>query len=73
MPAAALAAIYDLTPAETRVLELLVDGKAPTEIGIHLGISMNTVKTHLQRVYDKTGARRQADLIQLVGSLSLPV
>lgn len=73
MPAAALALLYDLTPAESRVLELVVDGKTPAEIGPHLGISMNTVKTHLQRVFDKTGATRQADLVRLVASLSLPL
>ena len=73
MPAAALALLYDLTPAETRVLELLVEGKTREEIGHQLGIALATTKTHLLRVFDKTGMSRQADLVRLVGSLSLPV
>jgi DNA-binding CsgD family transcriptional regulator len=73
MPAAALALLYDLTPAEIRVIELVVEGKQPSEISVHLGISINTVKTHLGRVFEKTGASRQADLARLVGSLALPV
>jgi DNA-binding CsgD family transcriptional regulator len=73
MPGAALALLYDLTPAETRVLELIVEGKPPTEIGTALGISISTVKTHLVRVFDKTGVHRQADLIRLVNTLTLPL
>ncbi|MGE3916554.1 MAG: helix-turn-helix transcriptional regulator [Hyphomicrobiaceae bacterium] len=73
MPAAALALLYDLTPAETRVLELIVEGRQPAEAAAHLGITLATVKTHLVRVFDKTGVNRQADLVRLVGSLTLPV
>lgn len=73
MPAAALALLYDLTPAETRVLELVVEGKAPAEVANHLGISLTTAKTHLQRVFQKTDCNRQADLVRLIGSLKLPV
>jgi DNA-binding CsgD family transcriptional regulator len=73
MPAAALALLYDLTPAETRVLELIVQGLAPAEIAKQLGVTLATTKTHLQRVFDKTGHSRQADLVRLVGSLVLPV
>jgi DNA-binding CsgD family transcriptional regulator len=73
MPAAALALLHDLTPAETRVLELIVEGRMPSEIAAQLGVSVNTTKTHLQRVFDKTGTSRQAELVRLVGSLSLPV
>src|SRR5262249_50088361 len=73
MPAAALTLLYDLTPAETRVLELLVEGLTLREIGLKLGISANTVRTHVQHVFDKTGTRRQIDLIRLVASLNLPL
>lgn len=73
MPAAALALLYDLTPAETRVLELVAEGKAPADVANHLGISLNTAKTHLKHVFEKTDCNRQADLVRLVGSLALPV
>ena len=73
MPAAALALLHDLTPAETRVLELIVEGKTPAEIAGQLGVSLSTTKSHLQRVFDKTGTSRQVELVRLVGSLALPV
>jgi DNA-binding CsgD family transcriptional regulator len=36
------------------------------EVAPVLGISETTVKTHLQRVFEKTGTNRQAHLIKLV-------
>lgn len=71
MPRQALALLYDLTPAETRVLELLVAGSAPKDIARQLGLAPSTVKTHLLRVFSKTGCRRQADLVRLVASLAV--
>jgi DNA-binding CsgD family transcriptional regulator len=43
------------------------------ETATALGISSSTVKTHLGRVYDKTGAARQADLVKLVAGFSSPL
>jgi DNA-binding CsgD family transcriptional regulator len=71
MPAAALAHIYDLTPAETRVFELVASGRTLAEIAPHLGIALATVKSHLQRLFEKTGTARQAELVRLAASLSL--
>jgi DNA-binding CsgD family transcriptional regulator len=72
MPADALALLYDLTPAETRVFELTTAGMTPAEVGEHLGIARSTAKTHLLRVFEKTGCKRQADLGRLAARLSLP-
>jgi DNA-binding CsgD family transcriptional regulator len=38
-----------------------------------LGISETTVKTHLQRVLENTGSKRQTDLVNLVASLWSPL
>jgi DNA-binding CsgD family transcriptional regulator len=38
------------------------------EVAPVLGISEQTVKTHLHRIYEKTATRRQADLVKLVAS-----
>jgi DNA-binding CsgD family transcriptional regulator len=73
MPADALAAIYDLTPAETNIFELLVTGSTQAEIADRLGIAPSTVKSHVLHLFAKTGCRRQADLLKLAASLSLPV
>ena len=38
-----------------------------------LGISETTVKTHLQRVFEKTGTSRQSDLVKLVAGYINPL
>jgi DNA-binding CsgD family transcriptional regulator len=73
MPADALALLYDLTPAESRIFELIVDGQAPSDIAVVLGIAPSTVKTHLLRVFEKTGCNRQVELVKLAASMSLPI
>ena len=71
-PIDALAALYDLTPAEARVLELVVEARAPIEIGKKLGVAPSTIKTHLQKLFVKTGCNRQADLVRLASSFLRP-
>jgi DNA-binding CsgD family transcriptional regulator len=73
MPADALALLYDLTPAESRIFELIADGQTSSDIAVVLGIAPSTVRTHLLRVFDKTGCSRQAELVKLAASMSLPV
>lgn len=72
-PAEALALLYDLTPAETRVALLVAAGRSQADIARELGVGPSTVKTHLLHVFDKTGCRRQADVVRLISSLSAPV
>ncbi len=72
-PTDALTLLYDLTPAETRVLELLAAGMTQTAIGQTLGIAPSTVKSHVLHLFDKTGCRRQVDLVRLASNLSLPI
>jgi DNA-binding CsgD family transcriptional regulator/PAS domain-containing protein len=69
----AVAASFSLTPAESRTLQHLVGGATVMETADALGISVNTTKTHLARIFSKTGASRQADLIGLVHRLMPPI
>jgi DNA-binding CsgD family transcriptional regulator len=62
--AAALAASYELTPAETRLLEAFLQGERIADYAERTGISMNTVQTHLKRIFEKTGTNRQAELMR---------
>ncbi|KQM36429.1 helix-turn-helix transcriptional regulator [Sphingomonas sp. Leaf10] len=58
--------LYDLTPAESKVACLVAEGRTPAEAAKSLGVSMETIRTHLTRTYAKTGTERQAGLsIQL--------
>jgi DNA-binding CsgD family transcriptional regulator len=63
---------YAITPAESRVMQLLVQGMAPAEAAEALGISLPTARTHLARLLDKTGTSRQADLVRLAMSALAP-
>ncbi|WP_314948789.1 helix-turn-helix transcriptional regulator [Bradyrhizobium cosmicum] len=73
MPHVALSQLYDLTPAEIRIFELICDGHTRDAISGLLGISLSTVKSHLIHVFEKTGCRRQVDLVRLAKSVSFPV
>lgn len=58
--------LYDLTPTESKVACLVAEGRTPAEAAKSLGVSMETIRTHLKRTYAKTGTERQAGLsIQL--------
>jgi DNA-binding NarL/FixJ family response regulator len=56
---------YALTDREREILSLLADGETDTDIGERLYISVRTVRSHLDRIRDKTGYRRRADLTRL--------
>jgi DNA-binding CsgD family transcriptional regulator len=72
-PLATVADLYRLTPAEMRVLMAIVEVGGVPEVAPVLGISETTVKTHLQRVFDKTGTNRQADLVKLIAGFMSPL
>jgi DNA-binding CsgD family transcriptional regulator len=71
-PAAVLATLYDLTPAEAFLAVRLSQGIAMEQAALMLRISPNTAKTHLKRVYAKTGVGRQAELVALLSRLTPP-
>jgi DNA-binding CsgD family transcriptional regulator/PAS domain-containing protein len=66
MPGEAFARLYGLTGAELRVLLALAQGLGGKEAADMLGISEPTMRTHLQRIFSKTGTARQADLVRLL-------
>jgi DNA-binding CsgD family transcriptional regulator len=61
-----LSLFYELSHAEARVAALLVQGKSVKEVSESLQVSLNTARTHLKRIFEKTGTRRQAELMQLI-------
>lgn len=63
-----IAELYGLTPSELRVLLAVFETGSIDDIATALGVSVPTVKTHLRRLFDKTGTRRQTDLVKLVAS-----
>ena len=70
--AALLARLYGLTPAESRVTAALMSGGDLREVSDALGISYHTGRAQMKSVFSKTGARRQAELVQLLLKLPAP-
>ena len=68
-----LASAFNLTPGEARLAELIADGLGMQESAEALGITRNTARTHMKRIYAKAGMHSQADLIRLFnrGSIEL--
>ncbi|MBX9826036.1 MAG: helix-turn-helix transcriptional regulator [Xanthobacteraceae bacterium] len=62
-----------LKPTELRVLLAIAEVGGAPEVADALGIGEATVKFHLKRLFAKTGARRQADLVKLVAGLVSPL
>jgi DNA-binding CsgD family transcriptional regulator len=61
---------FGLTPAEARLAQAIAEGETLREVAERSQVSINTVRTHLQRVFDKTDTRRQAQLVRLVATLA---
>lgn len=66
VPAEMLAQAYGLTPAEGRVAGLLGEGLDCRSCGERLGVSVETVRTHVKRIFSKTRTRGQSDLVRLL-------
>lgn len=60
-----------ITPRELEILELIAAGLSNREIAERANVSENTVKTHSKRVFDKLGARRRTQAVQLGKELRL--
>ncbi len=63
--------LFDLTAAEARVARRLTSGETVENIALTGGVSLNTVRTQVRRVLDKTGCRRQAEVVALLGGVAL--
>ena len=60
-----------VTPREREILELIANGLSNREIAEKLFVSENTVKTHSTRLFDKLGAKRRTQAVQLGKELGL--
>jgi NarL family two-component system response regulator LiaR len=60
-----------ITPRELEILSLIAQGLSNREIAERLFVSENTVKTHCSRAFDKLGARRRTQAVQLGKQLGI--
>jgi DNA-binding CsgD family transcriptional regulator len=64
---------FRLTPTELRVLLAIVEVGGIPEVATAFGVADTTVRTHVNRLFEKTGAKRQADLVKLVAGFATMV
>jgi DNA-binding CsgD family transcriptional regulator len=68
-----LRTVFDLSPAEARVSAMIAKGEGPAMISKSLGITVNTVRSHLAHAFSKTGATDQPALCALINKLMPPI
>lgn len=61
-----LKTLFGLTPAEQRLALLILEGCRLDEAAERLGVSKNTVRTHMKNIYYKTKTECQTDLVRLL-------
>ena len=54
---------HDLTPQETRLLKLFVDGHNYRSAASELGVSVNTVATHIKHIYSKLQVHSKSEAV----------
>jgi DNA-binding CsgD family transcriptional regulator len=64
--------LFDLTPAEARVARGLAAGDTVEDIASTGGVSRTTVRTQVRGVLEKTGCRRQAEVVALLSNIAMP-
>jgi DNA-binding CsgD family transcriptional regulator len=65
-------ALYGLTKAEARIADALLDADRLADVAENLGVTLSTLRTHLQRAFEKTDTRRQSELVRLMLAHRLP-
>jgi DNA-binding CsgD family transcriptional regulator len=65
-----IACAYHLLPTESRMLLAIVEVGGVPEVAAALDVAESTVRTHLSRLFVKTGADRQADLVKTVAGFA---
>ncbi len=70
---AQLRSVYSMTPAESNLCVLLVQGSTLDAAASSLGITYNTARTHLKQIMAKTETERQADIIRVILSGPAPI
>ena len=71
-PVELIRSLFDLTAAEARVARSLAAGVSVEGISEDGGVSVNTVRTQIRKIMEKTGCARQAEVVALMANIALP-
>jgi len=67
-PSRVLMAWFGLTVSEARLAHLLADGESLASAASALGVTLDSARQYLKRVFRKTGCHRQAELVRILSS-----
>jgi DNA-binding CsgD family transcriptional regulator len=67
------AAIFNLSPAQKETARLVMEGLSLPDIAERMEITPNTARTHLNRVFEKTGVHTQPALVRVLLSSAPPM
>lgn len=70
LPGEAIGRKFRLTGAELQLLVALMDGFTSQGAADRFGVSIETVRTHLKRIFSKTDTTRQVDLVRKIGQIA---
>lgn len=65
-PPEILQALFDLSPAESRVAAMIAEGCSVDATAQALSVKPNTIRVQLKSIFSKTGTNRQAELVSLL-------
>ena len=72
LPHDLLNGLFDLSPAEVRAANGLLEGKTIDDLAAQFALSRETIRSQVKAVFAKTGTTRQSDLISLLANVKLP-
>lgn len=64
-------AVFQLTPGEIRVLLQLADGHSASQVAARLGVSTETVRTHIKNLYAKLGVKSREALLSRIRAFQI--
>lgn len=65
-------ALLGLTPSEARITAGLIDGRRADDLAQDLSVSLETIRTHIRRIYLKVGVNSREQLIAKVSAFRVP-
>lgn len=65
-PKARIAELFELSPTEAALVVELVHGRTLAEAAANINITEQTARSYSKRIFNKTGTRRQAELVRLI-------
>jgi DNA-binding CsgD family transcriptional regulator len=71
-PELAIAQMFGLSPSQSRLVAALVAGESMADYAESAGVSINTAKTQMRRIFLKMGVKRQSELVRAIASNPLP-